>query len=528
MFSGDCIGNRPNLAVMSQLGTPFSPPPPYAPPSVPPPSRPTSEDIPGWVVLLAAGVCMALAGLLGFVVLNGGSDKTTTAPPPPRYHFPAHWNHRIAPLARIAAKDRGLEFDHPVAVRFLKPAAFRKTLTKSDGKTSRRDRRQLQRAEAELRALGLLRGNVDLAQAAKSAAGAEVLAYYSFKTKSITVRGKTLTPSVKATLVHELTHVLQDQNFQVGRRMRALQTSEQKNRSTHNEAYDVLDAIIEGDANRVEQTYTASLKPKQQRALAGAQQHESKGAQSGLAGVPQIVVALMSAPYELGLAMTQTVSAQGGNAAVNHLVRTPPTHDAVLLDPVRAITGHTSAVHVPRAPLATGERLLESGEFGAVSLYLMLASRVPQAQSLAAADGWGGDSYVAYRHAGKTCLRLRFAGRTRADTDRIHSSLSQWAAGGPTGASVATVGRSVQVQSCDPGTAVRSGSENSRHAVTFAAVRNQYVLQLTRAHIPPAASQCITARLFATYPFSRLSDPAFGRNDATVQARVREFVQSCG
>ena len=70
-----------------------------------------------------------------------------------------------------------------------------------------------------------------------------MLAYYSFRTKQITVRGRTLTPSVKATLVHELTHVLQDQHFRIGHRVKLLQR--QQGPSTAQ--YDVLDAI----SNRV-------------------------------------------------------------------------------------------------------------------------------------------------------------------------------------------------------------------------------------------------------------------------------------
>jgi hypothetical protein len=475
------------------------------------------------MVLIAAFLAFGLAGLLAFVVVHGRDDGTHVAAPRVVHHYPEHWNHRIAPLARIAAKDRGLDFEHPVAVRFLKPAAFRKALTKQDGKTTKRDQRQVRRTEAELRALGLLSGNVDLTHAAKSAAGASVLAYYSFRTKSITVRGRTLTPSIKATLVHELTHVLQDQNFRVGHRMRELAKAEHP----ADEAYDVLDAIVEGDANRVEQLYRASLSPKQQKALDAAQRRESAGAQPGLAAVPQIVVALMSAPYELGLAMTDTLSAEGGNAAVDHLLRRPPAHDVVLLDPVRALTGATGAAHVPTTPVGKGEKQVDSGEFGAVSLYLMLSSRDSQAESLAAADGWAGDSYVAYRHSGTTCMRLRFAGRTPTDTGRIHSALQQWAAAGPGAAAVTTVGGRAQVQSCDPGTHVRSGSGSPTHAVTFAAVRNQYIVTLTRGHVPPAAAGCITAHLFATYPFSELVDPTFGENDPSIQAHVREIATSC-
>jgi hypothetical protein len=194
---------------------------------------------------------------------------------------------------------------------------------------------------------------------------------------------------------------------------------------------------------------------------------------------------------------------------------------------VRALTGATHAAEVHTPPVTGSEKKVDSGEFGAVSLYLMLASRDSQQQSLTAADGWGGDSYVAYQQGGTTCMRLRFAGRTTTDTARIHSALQEWAAAGPTGASVTLTQGQVQVQSCDPGDGVHAGTENSSHAVSFAAVRNQYVVTLTRAHVPPVASHCIADGLFASYPFSELVKPTFGANDPTVQAHIRDLAIGC-
>ncbi len=54
---------------------------------------------------------------------------------------------------------------------------------------------------------------------------AGTLAYYSFEDKNITVRGQRVTPAMRSTLVHELTHVLQDQNFGIGAMQKKLEKS---------------------------------------------------------------------------------------------------------------------------------------------------------------------------------------------------------------------------------------------------------------------------------------------------------------
>lgn len=56
-----------------------------------------------------------------------------------------------------------------------------------------------------MRAFGLITGDVDLFAAISEFSGAGTLAYYSFEDERITIRGQTVTPAVRSTLVHELT-----------------------------------------------------------------------------------------------------------------------------------------------------------------------------------------------------------------------------------------------------------------------------------------------------------------------------------
>ena len=63
--------------------------------------------------------------------------------------------------------------------------------------------------------------------------------------------------------------------------------------------------------------------------------------------------------------------------------------------------------------LSPDEEENDSGEFGSISWYLVLASFIDQRVALAAVDGWGGDSYVGYRKNNRTCISLAFEGDTR-------------------------------------------------------------------------------------------------------------------
>lgn len=510
---------------MSQLGAPPSAPPPYTQPSLPP-QRPQSSDIPGWVVGVAGIVALALAGALAFVVIYSRTDART-APPPPRghvHHYPAHWNHKIAPLAKIAARDRGLRFEHPVPVRFLSPAAFRKSLRSEDGKLTKHDRREISQETAELRALGLLSGKVNLLHASNDASGAEVLAYYSFHDKRITVRGRTITPSIKATLVHELTHVLQDQHFRIGHRLAQLQ----KVKTSTNDAYEVLDAIVEGDADRVEQIYTDSLTTAQRHALDVSRHHEGAQAKAGVAGIPKVVVAMLQSPYALGIGLTTAAAFDGGNSEVDRLLRHPPVYDASLLDPFRELAGTVGAAHVATPALLSGEKKIDSGEFGAVSLYMTLASRIPATQAMAAADGWGGDAYVAYRRGTTTCMRIAVGGRTAVDTSRIHAALTQWASAAPSGtATVSTVGGRPQVSSCDPGTEVRSGSGNAMAALNLVATRNGLQNGVMHSGTTQQLAHCLSDQLIQVYSVAELNDPTFGQGDPTIETRIHEMALAC-
>ena len=337
---------------MSDLSGPYAGQQPPLPPSSPTPEEPRSSDIPSWVLFLAAMVAISLIGLVFSVVTDqGGDDDSPAAGTPSSATFPGHWDKRIAPYARIAAHERGLSFRHPVPVRFLAPKAFAKTVTQDSDDLSKDDRAEIANSTGLLRAFGLISGNVDLFKSVNRFSGGGVLAYYSYEDQRITVRGHVVTPAMKSTLVHELTHVLQDQHFHIGDRMKQLR------KDGPDTASSVLDAIIEGDARRVQTRYRDSLTTQQRAALDAAQRKESAAGQHRISDVPPALVSILTSPYTLGEALTETIAANGGNAAVDRLFRHPPTHETVLLDPYRVLSHQTGARHVAVPALGRREEV---------------------------------------------------------------------------------------------------------------------------------------------------------------------------
>lgn len=508
---------------MSEPGGPSTSEPPL-------PSKPeTTTDIPIWVVGVALLLVMALAG--GFVVAlkHSGHDSAEPvrvgATSSAGSKYPAEWSRRIAPFALIAEKQYGLDFRHPVPVRFLSPAKFKKRVTAYALKFNRGDRLELKQLTGLLRAFGLIGGGVDLYQAIHDFTGGGTLAYYSFARKQISVRGSKITPAVRSTLVHELTHALQDQHFQVGRRLKKLGKEAKTGLSTG--AASVLDAMVEGDAERVQALYRDSLTARKRAALDASEKAERRQARKRIARVPPVVVTMMTSPYTLGQALMEAVSADG-DAAIRRLFRHAPTHETVLLDPFRVLSGATGATRVSVPSLHPGEKRFDSGELGVLTWYFMLAERLPLREALAAADGWGGDSYVAFQRNGTSCARLSYAGRTPDDTNRMYSALRRWVAVAPnSAATVSRLGTLVRFGSCDPGDAARVEHDTSRAALQLVVTRTYLALGIARSGTPEAKARCVAGRLVNALPVAELVDPTFGRGDPAAQSRIQQIAAGC-
>ncbi len=492
-----------------------------APPEPRPPAPPASEsshDVPLWAILASVGFLLVLVAGGAFAVLHSQQK------PGPSY--PDHWDPRIAPYAKIAEQKRGLFFEHPVTVKFLPPAAFEKTVKTDEDKLDSDDRKELKQFTGLMRAFGLVKGDVDLLHASNEASGAGTLAYYSYDDKTITIRGKKLTPAVRFTLVHELTHVLQDQHFDTSARSKQLAKDTDDGADDNEES--VFDALVEGDAQRVAALYRKSLSPKQRKAIDAGQDDEASQATKRTKKVPKVLITMIESPYALGEQMVEMVAAEGGNAAVDQMFRETPTHETALFDPFNVLAGKTGATKVDAPHLAKSEKKFDSGELGVLTWYFMLAERMPLREALAAADGWGGDAYVAYDRGDKTCARMNYAGRTPQDTTRMLVALRRWVAAAPgSPAKVTRAGRVLQFQSCDPGKKAKVGNDASEDALQLVAIRANVGLSFLRAHAPEKAARCVAVKFARDFTMSQLTDPDPYKGHPKLLAKGQRIVASC-
>jgi hypothetical protein len=476
--------------------------------------------------LVLSLVLAALAVVPVTAVAGAKTTSTTTTVAP----TPKTWDPRLKPIADKVAQLRHLNFEHPVAAEFLSDADFEKKVAVDKGKLTKQDKEEIQRAQGQLRAVGLIGPDVDIADATSSLQTSGVLAYYSPETKSVTIKGTNADDiATRVTLAHELTHALQDQHFD-------LQKLEKDADKEH--ASTPLRTLVEGDAVRIQNEYAKSLSEADQQTYDQERASTSAAARSEIdaKGVPESLSVLFEAPYDLGPTMLDALIAKEHEAGVDTLFQHPPTADASFLTPSTLLEHRVfQPVKTPR--LAKGEK--RSGEpdvFGAFALYQVLASRLDPGVALTAADAWNGDSMVTFTRTGTTCLRANFLGKGTDGTKAISDALTQWAAQMPGGAAqVEASPDQVTLTTCDPGSGATEAPNRAVGGLVFAASRDELFAELLKQDVDVKVAVCASDGVVRDPAFKPVLDAATNDPDAApsddtisaIRARVPQILQGC-
>ena len=409
-------------------------------------------------------VTVAVLGVAGIAVFSRGHAGPT---------HPDQWDSRVLDIVQFDEQHRGLKFEHPVYVDFLDPAAYSQRARTDQADLTDKEKKQLEAENGELRALGLSNSNIDLLQAQNDLQDTGTLAFYDPDSQHVIVRGTDMTVALKVTLVHEFVHVLQDQHFGVGR--------ERTNQFKTSQEQSSFRALVEGDAVRIENEFIMSLSDADRQAYQTTHSKEVDNATAGLSNVPIALQALQSAPYLLGPPFDELLIATGQQAELDAAFKDPPSTDEHLLDPPR-FEAKEKAIEVsePKLPDGVSDKdVVDSGDFGALGLFLVLGERIDPSVALTASDGWGGDAYVAYQQQGKTCIRIDMQGDTETDRSELRSAFEEWTKAMPSGAASVTPGGDlIELQSCDPGTSSDLVLNNrANDLVQMPATRSQFMLE---------------------------------------------------
>jgi hypothetical protein len=408
--------------------------------------------------------------------------------------YPSEWDARVTDLVTFVEDERELDFDHPVHIDFLTPEEYSAAARADEAELTDEDRAEIEDSEALLRALGLVSDDVDLFDATNDLSDAGTLAYYDDTTNRITVRGTEMTVDLQATLVHELTHALQDQHFDLGR-LREFETTGESA---------AFRAVVEGDASLVEENYVGAFDDADMEEYQATIDEQLEAVPYD--GIPSFLTASFSAPYALGTPLVGIVQADGGWDAVDDMLVTPPTTEVELLDPLIYLDGITVRdVDLPEP----GEdvEVIEESDFGAITLYLMLATRMDARDALDAADSWGGDAYRTERDDGVLCVTIATEAIDDESADTLEDALSTWAT--DTEATVERDAELVVLRSCDPGAEdLADPVTDPFDAIALPATRSYVILgTVSQQGASPEEGACVADAVVTQVPLEVLSDP---------------------
>jgi len=341
--------------------------------------------------------------------------------------LPPEWAETIKQLKSFVETERGLKFKYEFPIVLESKEDFRNRLTAD---AEEYDQPVAANSYIALKALNLVDGKLDLNALEDPLQDGGTVGYYDSVSNRLVVEGEKPTPFVRGVLVHELTHALQDQHFALNRRM-----------GEFDETFIAFESVIEGDAMRIETQYVKSLTPEEQAAYAA---EESQGDPS-MTVTPSLEVLgmLASFPYEVGEQFMNEVFEFGGQARVDQTLRSPPTSTEQVLHSERYLSlERPKKVEAPDA----GGDVYEEGVWGEMGLLTMFLHTLPEEQAWEAAEGWGGDYFVAWKKSGKACIRMDIVTDGTTDKNQMVKALRDWAEKHPS-ASIKS-GKTIQVNAC--------------------------------------------------------------------------------
>jgi hypothetical protein len=369
-----------------------------------------------WVIAGVAGI-LVVALLAWTVVGNGGREPrradqaspAVTDPPAPATQ--ADIEAVVADISDFVAREEGEPFKHAVSVELLGEGDFQARLLDDFDD----DLDIIQQQQVLYTALGLIPPDLDLVESMKSLLGAGVVGFYDPETGALVVRGSGLTPYVRTTIAHELTHALDDQYHDL-------------DRPEYDDAQDEVafgfSAIVEGNARRVEGAYKASLSDDEQFQADAEELQLSQGFDFG--SIPPVLIQMLAAPYQLGQALVDRIVDDRGNEGLAAALADPPHTSEQVIDPDAYESGET-AIDVPH-PQPQGT-LVDEGVVGELLIQLLLAPAIGGDDARQAAEGWGGDWSVTWRDGDRSCAAVTIVGDDVIDTEELRQAFDHWAQG---------------------------------------------------------------------------------------------------
>jgi hypothetical protein len=243
-------------------------------------------------------------------------------------------------ILQFVSKDTGLPIKHKVKRKLATREEVEKYI--EDRMKDDQDARRLERSQVVLKKFALLPQQFDLRSFMIGLLKEQVAGFYDSKTKTVYLLDWVDPGSQSAVLAHELTHALQDQNFNLDKWANADSHSGRKptaNKLMDDERMAARQAVAEGQATVVLIDYMIapekqSVRTNPQIADAVMEGMTSGGKTPLYIKAPMFLQQLLMFPYQYGLKFESGVLAKAGTeAAFAGAFRNPPVDTRQILEP---------------------------------------------------------------------------------------------------------------------------------------------------------------------------------------------------
>ena len=313
-------------------------------------------------------------------------------------------------ISAFASEDSGLPLRGPVKRRIIGPDEVEKSARERLSSKDYSDR--FARSELTMKKFGLLPRNFDLKEFIIKVRRKDIAGYYDNESKTISLLNTVPLQEQGAVLAHELTHALQDQNYDLKTWMQAGKAPAGKDNPVgdSDESVAARHAVVEGQAMVVFADYL--LAPSGRSLLnspgliyrmedpAVKAAHDSQL----LHDAPIIVRATGTFPYHDGLIFEgELLQAGGKQKAFAGVFAHPPRNTHEVMQP-RAYLAHEKLPPLPfpdaQALLGESYELYDSGSMGELDVQALLWQLGTRTLADDLSKSWQGGAYMAFRKKG--------------------------------------------------------------------------------------------------------------------------------
>jgi hypothetical protein len=293
-----------------------------------------------------------------------------------------------------------LKFKQPIQYRTMKTGDFKEFMQKKINEVyTKEDLDMYSRAMA---LLGLVPDGTDISKVILGLYNEQVAAFYDqHKGELYTFSDFSLSENLDRMLLsHEMTHALQDQNFNLKKFPLEVKDNDDLTLSTS--------ALIEGDATLLMtlwymQHAMQNLDISSLFKDLGSMFSQTSADQ--LAAAPAYFQQTLLFPYQQGNEFVMALYTEGGYGAINKAFEKPPVSTEQILHPQK-FTKREDPVEVKLPELKiTGWKPAFANVLGELGTRILLEQNVTKFEASRAAEGWGGDRYEVFKDGtGKLAL----------------------------------------------------------------------------------------------------------------------------